>query len=134
MIRKLLRTVIILAVLSVIALCSIPALSESGGLDSLLNGKVTSPLQVTFSSPQFLSLARFDSERLETLNRLIRHFALEIRADGELVEGTVHSQDGGVKDVDLVDFLGSNDTYCPADGIAFYLLAQFVASVFRELF
>ncbi len=89
MIRKLLRTVIILAVLSVIALCSIPALSESGGLDSLLNGKVTSPLQVTFSSPQFLSLARFDSERLETLNRLIRHFALEIRADGELSETTV---------------------------------------------
>ena len=81
-------TVVFFAVLPCIT-----SFSEEIGLGFLLNGEISSPVAVSFSSPVYRSLAQFDNKRLESLNRLIRHLGVEIRTDGAASETTV-SVDG----------------------------------------
>ena len=57
-----------------------------------------------------------------------------LRTYGKLVEGTVHSQDGGVEDVDFVDFIGCDNAYSPGHGITLNDFAQLFPSLIRQLF
>ena len=56
-----------------------------------------------------------------------------LRADGELVEGAVHGEDGGVEDVYLVDFLRRDHADSPCHGVAHDDLAEGVALLLSEL-
>ena len=51
----------------------------------------------------------------------------------ELVEGTVHGQDGGVEDIDLVDLLRRDDAHGPCHRVALDILAQGIALAGGEL-
>ena len=89
------KTAVLTAVLLLICMLSSTAcsLTEQGiGPDALLTGVFTSPVRTVFSFPEFGQLAAFGKERIESLNRLIRHFSLDIQMDGE-VSRTVISVD-----------------------------------------
>lgn len=53
--------------------------------------------------------------------------------DGELVDGAVHGEIGGMEDVDFVYLLSSADAYRPCKGIALYLFAEHVSLLLRQL-
>ena len=46
--------------------------------------------------------------------------------------GTVHGEERGMKDVNLIDFLGCHYAYRPRHGIALYLLAKGVATLLGQ--
>lgn len=49
------------------------------------------------------------------------------------IESTVHGKDRGVENVDFVDFTGRNFGDGPSKSIAFYLFAQLITHLCREL-
>ena len=55
------------------------------------------------------------------------------RTDAELCEGTVHGEEGGMKDIDLVDLLRCHDAYCPGHRLLLNLLPQGIALLLRQL-
>lgn len=52
----------------------------------------------------------------------------------QLGDGTVHSQDRGVEDVDFINLLRSDDTDGPGQSLAFNDLAQGITLAFGQLF
>lgn len=61
--------------------------------DALLDGKAETPLTVTVSEPAYRQIARFGTDRTDSLNRVLKHLSLSVTLDGELSE-TVFSVDG----------------------------------------
>lgn len=57
----------------------------------------------------------------------------EGRTHRQLVEGPVHGQDGGVEDIDFVNFLVRYRRYGPGHGIRLNDLAQGIAAMGRQL-
>ena len=57
----------------------------------------------------------------------------ELRTHSELVEGTVHGEDGRVEDVDVVYLAGRHTGHGPRHSIALHLFAQGVAALGGEL-
>ncbi len=51
----------------------------------------------------------------------------------QLLQGQVHGFDGGIEDVDLVDFGIVYEGYCPAEGLAFDDAAQLIALFVGQL-
>ena len=47
--------------------------------------------------------------------------------------GTVHGEERGMKDVNLIDFLGCHYAYRPCHGIALYLLAKGITAPLSQL-
>ena len=70
--------------LALILVLLFPAVSGSEKLqpDMLLTGVSSSQLSVTLISPEYLSLAQYGEERIESLNRLMKHISLETGIDG----------------------------------------------------
>ena len=91
---KIIRAVLqIICIFTIMFSITIPVYSEEIGYNSLLCGDFSIPLTIRFGSPEYRTLAQFGKERLESLNRLIRHFSLDISLDGHVSEMTV-SVDG----------------------------------------
>ena len=60
--------------------------AETIGPDLLLKGECDLPLTVLISSPQYKLIDRFSADRRDELNRLLRHLAISVTADGNLSE------------------------------------------------
>ena len=56
-----------------------------------------------------------------------------LRTDGELIEGTVHGEDGGIEDIDLVNLLRRDDAHGPRYRIALDDLTQLITALLRQL-
>ena len=51
----------------------------------------------------------------------------------QLIQGTMHREDGSIEDIDLVDFLWSDDTHSPGNGIALDDLTQLISPLLGKL-
>ena len=60
--------------------------AEQYHLENLLTGSFDKPLSVRLESPQYEALSQFDSNRLDQLNRLMKHFSFDISKDSNLSE------------------------------------------------
>ena len=56
-----------------------------------------------------------------------------LRTDGELIEGPVHGEDGGIEDIDLVNLLRRDDAHGPRYRIALDDLPQLITALLRQL-
>ena len=66
---------------------SVSCTAESAELFNLfLTGETDYPIGVVISSPQYDQLAQFGSERIESLNRLIKHLSFDVSVDGDCSE------------------------------------------------
>ena len=75
----------------IIIIFMITCASGESELDVLLNGNIKDPVTVRITSPAFLQLSQFSSERTENLNKILNHFSINIRLDGSISETTVSS-------------------------------------------
>lgn len=56
---------------------------------TILFGEETLPCRITIYSPEVKTLSQFDQDRLEELNRLLKHLSYIINIDGECAEETL---------------------------------------------
>ena len=63
---------------------SFTAFSEENCLETFLNGDFSVPFSFVLSSPEYRTLPQFGKERLDSLNRLIKHFSMEMCIDGNI--------------------------------------------------
>ena len=89
------RILIRAAVLFLCAALSLPlyARADLFGPDTLLTGQTENPVSVTVSGPAYKQIARFGTERTDSLNRVLKHLGLTVTLDGRLSE-TAFSVDG----------------------------------------
>ena len=76
-----------LIILLTVILCS--ACAEEIASDFLMTGETDSPVTMTISSPEYITISRFGEERKESLNRLLKHFSLTVNTDGKTSETIV---------------------------------------------
>ena len=89
--RRIIRTAaFFLCAVLLLPLC---VFADGFGPDTLLTGQADTPLTVTVSEPEYKQIARFGTDRTESLNRVLKHLGLKVTLDGELSE-TVFSVDG----------------------------------------
>ena len=56
-----------------------------------------------------------------------------LRANHQLIQGTMHRKDGGIEDVDLVYLLRGDDSHGPGNGITFDDLPELITALLRQL-
>ena len=56
-------------------------IGESFPSHFLLTGEFDSPVTFSLYAPEYVQLAQFGKERLDSLNRLLRHFSVTVRSD-----------------------------------------------------
>ena len=84
--RHLIIQLIFMLIVFIIPACS-PA--ENVILDTLMSGTAESGLSVSFTSPEYRSLAQYGEERLEPLNRLLKHLSVEFNINDQLSETVI---------------------------------------------
>ena len=85
--RHLIIQLIFMLIVFIIPACS-PA--ENVILDTLMSGTAESGLSVSFTSPEYRSLAQYGEERLEPLNRLLKHLSVEFNINDQLSETVIN--------------------------------------------
>lgn len=90
--KKSVSTAILFVILFLSAFYSRAAAEITGILDTLLSGKMHTPCAITIVSPEYLQLAQYDSDRVDSLNRLLKHFSICVELDGN-TDRTVFSID-----------------------------------------
>ena len=63
----------------IIIIFMITCASGESELDVLLSGNIKAPVTVRITSPAFQQLSQFSSERTENLNKILKHFSINIR-------------------------------------------------------
>ena len=84
--RHLIIQLILMLIIFLIPACS-PA--EEVMLDTLMSGTAESGLSVSFEAPEYRFLAQYGEERLETLNRLLKHFSVEFNINDQHSETVI---------------------------------------------
>lgn len=83
--RRIAAAVILLTVLTVFS----GAWSEEISPDLILRGEYGAPLKLSVTEPVYNKLAQFGEERLDSLNRLVKHLGISVSADGSVTETAV---------------------------------------------
>ena len=84
---------LILSVIAVLLLISCNhSMGEAFPGHFLLSGEFNNPVTFCIYNPEYTQLAQFGKERLDSLNRLIKHISVSVRTDKDLIE-TVLSVD-----------------------------------------
>ena len=65
---------------------SLTATAEEIDPDLILRGEIDSPLKLEVSEAVYARLAQFGDDRLESLNKLIKHLGISINMDGDVSE------------------------------------------------
>ncbi len=65
---------------------TVQASSERIGMYSLLSGELSSPVSVEFSTPLYTALAQYSQQRLDSLNKLLKHFSVQYLVDNTLIK------------------------------------------------
>ena len=65
------------------------ACAEEMGHDLILRGEYGAPLKLSITEPVYARLSQFGEERLESLNKLVRHLGISVCADGNVTETAV---------------------------------------------
>ena len=77
-----------ISLLFVFSVCSCSADGLSVSLESLLTGETESPFTLSIRSPAYSSLAQFGEDRVDSLNRLLKHLSFSIDINGPVSETT----------------------------------------------
>ena len=80
--QKYVSTVILFVFLFLSAFYSGVSAETADILDTFLTGEFHTPAAITISSPEYLQLAQYEGERVDSLNRLLKHFSICIELDG----------------------------------------------------
>ena len=67
--------------------------AEGIGADTLMTGRADLPLTVTVSGPEYAQIARFGTDRTDSLNKILKHLGLSVTLDGNLSETVVTVDD-----------------------------------------
>ena len=86
--NKIRKIIFILTFLFVSQICT-NCFSETISMDILLTGETKDPVTVSFVSPEYKALAQYGEDRLGSLNRLLRHFAIRVNMDHNSAETIV---------------------------------------------
>ena len=83
------------AVFFLCAVLLLPLGAQAGlfGPDTLLTGQADTPVTVTVTEAAYKQIARFGTDRTESLNRVLKHLGLAVTLDGDRSE-TVFTVDG----------------------------------------
>ena len=53
-------------------------------METMLTGSLSEPVSVTIESPEYLQIAQYNGDRIESLNRLMKHFSVCINMDADV--------------------------------------------------
>ncbi len=104
--RRILSLFIMIACVTVISVSSATGNTETSGIDALLSGEVSGSLQISISSPVFRKLSQFGKERIQSLNRLMQHFSIDISINGDETNATV-----SVDSEPIINLYGENNDH-----------------------
>lgn len=86
--KKLTVVCVIIAILFIFSAGSCSAGGLSASLESLLTGETESPFTLSLLSPAYSNLAQFGEDRVDSLNRLLKHLSFSIDINGPVSETT----------------------------------------------
>lgn len=90
--RKHVGVYIIIIILFLTTVISGAAAEIQDMMEAMLTGSQSEPVSIVIESPEYLQIAQYEGERVESLNRLMKHFSVCINMD-EDVSRTVFSID-----------------------------------------
>ena len=90
--RKHVGVYIIIIILFLTTVISGAAAEIQDMMETMLTGSQSEPVSIVIESPEYLQIAQYEGERVESLNRLMKHFSVCINMD-EDVSRTVFSID-----------------------------------------
>ena len=90
--RKRVGVYIVIIILLLTTVISGAAAEIQDMMEAMLTGSLSDPVSVVIESPEYLQIAQYNGDRLESLNRLLKHFSIYVNMD-EDVSRTVFSID-----------------------------------------
>ena len=82
--------ILVISIIFVIIAIVCHASADGNEMNTILNGEMAFPVKIVMRSPSFMKLSQFGKDRIDGLNRILKHVSIEIAIDGALSETEIY--------------------------------------------